>query len=155
MKTSITVLELQQLLLEYAEAAFAITMNYNSNVTACYYDQKKITIHHAQSDVQKCISALHELGHAKQCNSQFTHLTCKAGYQALIVAQEISAWEEGWNIYNAMNLSCPSLESKYWNTAGKCVAVYIRHVAKCSKPHLAYLSTAYVKEPGEFIFTEW
>lgn len=134
----------QMVLAEYAEAAFSFTINYQSNATYYYPDEQLITIHHGQSAIQKCISALHELGHCAQKESRLSEIKTKSGFQSFIVAQEISAWEEGWNIYQSLNVSIPELEDVYWKTAAECIASYIQHVTRYSKTQLADVATSYL-----------
>lgn len=144
MKTSI-LQNFQIQLAEYAEAEFSFSINYQSNATYYYPDECLITIHHGQSDVQKCISALHELGHCKQSESKLSQVATKAGYQSFIVAQEISAWEEGWTIYQSFNITIPELEKQYWKTAAECIASYILETTRYTKTQLTEIATSYLQ----------
>jgi hypothetical protein len=137
--------QLQLYLAEYARSMYSYTLNYNSNNIACYHESRRIDVHHAQSDVQKCISALHELGHCAQSESELVTESSKAGLQSYIIAQEISAWSEGWTIYKSIPTPVSDIELEYWSTAAKCIAAYIQHVNRISKTQLAYIAGGYSK----------
>lgn len=137
--------QLQLYLTEYARSMYSYTLRFNSNNIACYHESQRIDIHHAQSDVQKCISALHELGHCAQPESELVSVSSKAGLQSYIIAQEYTAWTHGWLIYKAIPTSISDIELEYWPTAAKCIADYIRHLNRSSKTQLAYIASGYSK----------
>jgi hypothetical protein len=138
-------------LIEYAEIEFNFTVNVNSNATYYYPDEQLITIHHAQLLPRKCCSVLHELGHCKQAAHEFEKINTSIGRKALIIQQEISAWDEGWNIHNTFkrfhNASTMKfIDDMYWKEAASCINTYIDAVTKYTPEELQCISTSYMRD---------